>query len=149
MQLARISVLSLCVFLLASCSCFNKGGEGEGEGTIPAAEAGDVLKDINYAFDSSALTDIAKSTLAQNAEWLKANTGKSVVVEGHCDERGTVEYNLALGERRAKAAYDYLRSLGVEESRMSTVSYGEELPLDAGHNEAAWTQNRRAHFAVK
>ncbi|MCC6932588.1 MAG: peptidoglycan-associated lipoprotein Pal [Deltaproteobacteria bacterium] len=149
MQVARIFVLSLCVFLLASCSCFNKDGQGVGDGNIPEASTGDVLKDVHYAFDSSALTDEAKAILAENAAWLNANADKTVVVEGHCDERGTVEYNLALGERRAKASYDYLRGLGVAESRMSTISYGEELPLDAGHTEAAWSQNRRSHFAVK
>jgi peptidoglycan-associated lipoprotein len=86
--------------------------------------------------------------LAGNAEWLKANSGSKVQIEGHCDERGTNEYNMVLGANRARAAMEHLRTLGVDASRMSTVSYGEELPLDPAHNEAAWAKNRRDHFKV-
>ena len=150
MRLARLFLMTLCVVFLCSCSCFKKGGEGVGEGgNIPVASVGDILKDVNYAFDSSALTETAKGILNENASWLKTNADKQVVVEGHCDERGTAEYNMALGERRARAAYDYLRSLGVKETQMSTISYGKELPLDPAHNETAWAKNRRAHFSMK
>ena len=106
------------------------------------------LKDVHFAFDSSALDEVAKQILVENSKWLKANPGVKVVIEGHCDERGTEDYNLALGERRAKAARSYLISLGVKQARMSTVSYGESIPLDPGHNESAWALNRRAHFAI-
>ena len=86
--------------------------------------------------------------LARHAEWLKARPAAKVTVEGHCDERGTVEYNLALGDKRAHAVRDYLVSLGVPADRLQAVSYGKERPMDSGHGEAAWAQNRRAHFAV-
>ena len=143
-------VLGLVVVALVSgCSCkARKVGEGEGS-NIPVAGDGGPLKDINFAFDSSALDSTSKSILQGNAEWLKANPARKVVVEGHCDERGTNEYNMALGARRARAGMDYLASLGIESGRMSTVSYGEELPLDPRHSEDAWAKNRRDHFDVQ
>jgi len=104
--------------------------------------------DIYFEFDQYDLTAAARETLKQHADWLLANPGFYVLVEGHCDERGTAEYNLALGERRAGAARDYLLSLGMEAGRITTISYGEELPLDPSHDEAAWAKNRRAHFVV-
>ncbi|MDH3215522.1 MAG: peptidoglycan-associated lipoprotein Pal [Candidatus Krumholzibacteria bacterium] len=107
-----------------------------------------VLEDVFFAYDSAALTGEAKRKLEGNARQLKDASGSMIAIEGHCDERGTVAYNLALGERRAKAARDYLKSLGISEGRMKTISYGEERPFDNGHNEAAWTKNRRAHFVV-
>ncbi|UCG53716.1 MAG: peptidoglycan-associated lipoprotein Pal [Candidatus Latescibacterota bacterium] len=108
-----------------------------------------VLNDVFFEFDKSTLTDEAKQTLADNATQLKDAEMVMITVEGHCDERGTNAYNLALGERRAKAAIDYLASLGVAANRMDMISYGEERPFDPGHTEAAWEQNRRAHFVVK
>ena len=107
-----------------------------------------VLEDVFFAFDSSALTGDAKSTLQDNARQLKDATGADVTIEGHCDERGTIAYNLALGERRAKMAKDYLVSLGVAASQVKVISYGKERPFDAGHSESAWAKNRRAHFVV-
>lgn len=104
---------------------------------------------IHFAFDSAELTDTAKALLREKADWLKANSDKRIVIEGHCDERGTTEYNLALGERRAAAAKQYLQDLGISASRMTTVSYGEERPLDPGQNEAAYSMNRRAQFVLK
>jgi len=104
--------------------------------------------DIYFEFDQYDLTATARETLKQHADWLLANPGFDLLVEGHCDERGTAEYNLALGERRANAARDYLASLGVDAGRITTISYGEELPLDPSHNEAAWAKNRRDHFVV-
>jgi peptidoglycan-associated lipoprotein len=84
--------------------------------------------------------------LKGNAAWFNANPGKKMRVEGHCDERGTVEYNLALGQKRADAAKAFIVNLGVDGKLIETVSYGKERPVDPGHNEAAWSKNRRAHF---
>jgi peptidoglycan-associated lipoprotein len=120
-------------------------------GADMAAEAnteGGPLEDIHFDLNSSALGDAARETLGQHANWLKAHAGVRVTVEGHCDERGTVEYNLALGEQRAKATKEFLVSLGVAAGRLRTVSFGKEKPVDPGSNEAAWARNRRAHFVV-
>jgi len=103
------------------------------------------VKDVFFAFDQYDLDDAAMAVLAQDARVLK-DAGTLVLISGHCDERGTVEYNLALGEKRARAVRDYLASLGVPESRMLITSYGENKPFAVGHNEQAWAQNRRAHF---
>lgn len=106
------------------------------------------LQRIYFAYDQHTLSDQARTILAGNAAWLKANPGQKVVIEGHCDERGSDEYNLALGERRALATHAYLVSLGVDAGRLSTISYGEERPLVSGKGEEAWAQNRRAEFKV-
>jgi len=108
-----------------------------------------VLKTIYFGYDRDELTDAARATLRQNANWLKANPQWNVVLEGHCDERGTIEYNLALGQRRANSVRSYMASLGVDASRVRTVSYGEERPINPGHNEAAWAKNRRAESNVE
>ncbi len=108
-----------------------------------------VLQTIYFAFDSSELSEAARRTLQQNSEWLQAHQDLNVVVEGHCDERGTIEYNLALGERRASAVRDYLTSLGLARGRMRVITYGEERPVDRGHTESAWSQNRRAAFVLE
>jgi peptidoglycan-associated lipoprotein len=113
-----------------------------------ASEEGGPLEDIHFDYDSSTLTDAARVTLEKHALWLQSHREAKVTVEGHCDERGTVEYNLALGEQRARAARDYLQSLGVAADRLRTVSYGKERPLDPGTGEEAWAKNRRDHFAV-
>lgn len=118
------------------------------EGTVQARTRF-LNQHIHFEFDSAQLTDTAKALLREKADWLKANPGTSIVIEGHCDERGTTEYNLALGERRAAAAKQYLQDLGIGASRMTTVSYGEERPLDPGQNEAAYSKNRRAQFVLK
>jgi len=128
--------------------------EGEGaEGTDLAAGAlgtveGGPLADIRFVYDSAALTDEARAILEKHALWLQGHRDLKVTVEGHCDERGTVEYNLALGEQRARATRDYLVSLGVSADRLRVASYGKERPLDPGAGAAAWAKNRRAHFAV-
>lgn len=106
------------------------------------------LRTVNFEFDSSRISSSAKAILEANAEFLKENPSLQVQIEGHCDERGSVEYNLALGERRAKSVRDYLSALGVSSSRLSTVSFGKERPLDYSHNESAWGKNRRANFVV-
>jgi peptidoglycan-associated lipoprotein len=125
-------------------------GEGaEGRDLASGTEAeGGPLADIRFELDSSALTDAARGTLEQHALWLQGRRDVRVTIEGHCDERGTVEYNLALGEQRARAARDYLVSLGVAPERLRTVSYGKERPLDPAPTEAAYARNRRARFAA-
>ena len=143
-RILRTSLVLALVLMTAACSCrTRKVGDNIGTGE------GGPLKDVYYSFDSYALDTRAKEILKANSDWLKENSAAKVQVEGHCDERGTNEYNMALGANRAKASMDYLRTLGVEASRMGTVSYGEELPLDPRHNEEAWAKNRRAHFNVQ
>ena len=107
------------------------------------------LGDVFYDFDRSELRADAITQLKTNANWIQANSSNNVIIEGHCDERGTSEYNLALGERRANSARDYIVNLGVAPVRLKTVSYGEEKPFADGHNEEAWAQNRRAHFVAE
>jgi len=116
----------------------------------PVAEfaANPNLKDINFDFDKYDIRPGDAKILDANASWLKGNSNL-VLIEGHCDERGTNEYNLALGERRAKAAMNYLVSQGVQANRITIISYGEERPLCTEHNEACWAKNRRAHFLTK
>lgn len=147
MRIFKILVFVFLASLASGCTCRTKK-VGPGGDNVPVAEPGKELKDINFAFDSYSLDSVSKGILEQNSNWLKANPGRKVQIEGHCDERGTNEYNMVLGANRARAAQDYLRSLGIEASRMSTVSYGEELPLDPRHNEEAWAKNRRDHFNV-
>lgn len=106
------------------------------------------LKPVLFELDSSELGAEARAVLNANAAALKRYATWTVTIEGHCDERGTAEYNLALGERRAIAARTYLVSLGIPADRLRTVSYGKEFPFDAGHGEAAWSTNRRAHFVI-
>ena len=107
------------------------------------------LTDVFFAFDRSDLTQESRRILSANAKLLNAFKDVSIVIEGHCDERGTNEYNLGLGERRASTVKTYLASLGVSSSRIRTISYGEEKPFSDEHNEAAWKQNRRAHFVLQ
>ena len=116
--------------------------------TAQMAESAFLNEDVHFAFDSFLLDAEAERILAQKATWLQDNADVSVQIEGHCDERGTSAYNLALGERRANAVQQHLTVLGVDPGRLSTISYGEEQPLDPGHDEAAWSRNRRAHFVV-
>ena len=107
------------------------------------------LERIHFDFDQYVLTDSAKSTLVSNAGLLRAAPAIKVLIEGHCDERGSDEYNLALGDKRALATKDYLVTLGVAADRMSIISYGEEMPIDSAHTKEAWAKNRRANFKVK
>jgi len=106
------------------------------------------IRDAFYEYDSSTLTDQARDALQSSASWLKGYPQYGLLVEGHCDERGTEQYNLALGDRRAAAARDYLVSLGIDASRIRTISYGEERPFDTGTTEAAYAKNRRAHLVL-
>ncbi len=121
----------------------------EAERAMMAARQAFTSDDIYFEFDSSALLPMAQETLSQKADFLMKNPGQGVVVEGHCDERGTAAYNLALGERRADAAKAFLVNLGVDAATVSTISYGEERPVDMGHDEEAWAKNRRAHFELQ
>ena len=105
-------------------------------------------EDIYYEFDKSTLTPTAQDNLLRKAEWLRENPDATATIEGHCDERGTNEYNLALGDRRAESAKAFLTDLGIDASRLTTVSYGEERPVDPRSDEEAWAKNRRAHFVV-
>ncbi|ABW68013.1 peptidoglycan-associated lipoprotein Pal [Desulfosudis oleivorans] len=114
-----------------------------------AARHAFVNENIHFDFDKSTLTPAAREILRTKATWLRDNSDAAVVVEGHCDERGTTEYNLALGDRRAKAAKDFLVDMGISASRLSTISYGEERPLDPRSNETAWAKNRRAQFVLR
>jgi peptidoglycan-associated lipoprotein len=105
-------------------------------------------ENIYFDFDKSELKPASRAVLEKKAGWLRANPQYKLKIEGHCDERGTVEYNLALGERRATSSMKYLSALGISADRMSTISYGEERPADPGKNEAAWAKNRRAEFKL-
>lgn len=95
------------------------------------------------------INDEYKSVLTKNAELLMADPSKKLLVEGYCDERGTIEYNMALGEKRAKAVIDFYTTYGVKADRLHMISYGKERPFDPGHNEAAWAKNRRAHMVLQ
>ena len=162
----RCVAVALVLLALGACSSKKKGGElGEegagfkeegigGAGSLDAARAGALgaeggpLADIHFAYDSFELDDAARRELQEHARWLTANRQTRVEIEGHCDDRGTIEYNLALGAKRAASAKSYLTSLGVPSDRITTISYGEELPLCHEESESCWQRNRRGHFVV-
>jgi peptidoglycan-associated lipoprotein len=138
-----------------------EGGQGLGEeslggGSLDKARSGTLgseavtgpLGDVHFDYDSFELDDEARDTLQGHASWLRDNSETRVEIEGHCDDRGTVEYNLALGAKRAAAVKSYLSSLGTPSDRVTTISYGEELPLCHEATESCWHTNRRAHFVV-
>lgn len=114
--------------------------QGSDSGKIPG------LSTIHFDLDQASLTTSARKALAENADWIKGKGKMTVQIEGHCDSRGSVEYNLALGERRAKAVKNYLVSLGIEPNRLTIISYGKEKPFADGDDEMAWQKNRRANF---
>jgi peptidoglycan-associated lipoprotein len=128
----------------------NEGATGSDLSTssLTGSGEGGPLADIHFELDSSTLSEQARGILEKHALWLQGQRGRHVTIEGHCDERGTTEYNLALGEQRARATRDYLASLGVAGDRMKIVSFGKERPLATGSDEASFAQNRRAHFDV-
>jgi len=159
-------VVVLVALVAAGCSS-KKGGQLEGSeagaglsdeslgagGSLALARAGKggaedngPLHDIHFQFDSFELDESARQTLQENGQWLKDHANVRVEIEGHCDDRGTVEYNLALGAKRAAAAKNYLVTLGIGRDRMTTISYGEELPLCHEETEECWSRNRRDHF---
>ncbi|MBF0117474.1 MAG: peptidoglycan-associated lipoprotein Pal [Desulfobacterales bacterium] len=121
----------------------------EAEAAKRAAREAFMNEDINFDFDKSALREDATEILKKKAAFLKDNADVNVMIEGHCDERGTAEYNIALGEKRAKSAKNFLVDSGVDAGRLNTVSYGKEKPLDEGKTEEAWAKNRRAHFVIQ
>lgn len=158
-----ISLIALAL-TVSGCSLFGKGKKQEGEGSefgesdidsrfgsgnIPTAGDNGPFKDVRFDYDSASISDAGRQAIEFNVQVLQQNPDTSVVLEGHCDERGTAEYNLALGAERAKAVSDVLASYGVSRSRISTISYGEEIPLEMGSNESAWAMNRRVHFALR
>ena len=162
MKLLRLSVLSLILtfslVIATSCSKKQKNDEAA-ENIAPPTEAAADLSDsdaskamglqtVNFAYDSSALDAGSKKTLNENAKVLKDKSNLKVQIEGHTDERGGIQYNIALGERRANSAKSYLIDKGINADRLSIISYGKEKPADNGHDEAAWAKNRRANFRI-
>ncbi len=119
------------------------------DNSIEELNAQGVLKTIYFEYDQSELDEDDRMTIQENVAWLENNTAYNVVIEGHCDERGTIEYNLALGDRRAKVVRDYMRSLGMPDGRMRVVTWGEERPEIERTGEAAWSRNRRAEFILE
>jgi peptidoglycan-associated lipoprotein len=171
MRGGRTWSLVLVVALLAPLggACKKKGpraGEGAGGANAGLGEEGlggsslernkrglgpeenGILADVHFAFDSFDLDGAAHDALTRNVGWLRSNARAKIEVEGHCDSRGTIEYNLALGAKRAKSVKDYLVTQGIGSDRISTISYGKELPLCHEDNESCWTRNRRAHSVV-
>ncbi len=116
-------------------------------GDSDAGKAG-ALQTVNFPFNSAQITSLTKDALDANVDFLKENPGVQVQVEGHCDERGGVQYNIALGENRANTVKEYLVTLGIDSGRISTISFGKERPVSFGHAEDAWGQNRRANFVI-
>jgi peptidoglycan-associated lipoprotein len=165
---AALAALALATLVLAGCSSAKKGGAGAGAGQQGMNEggeggaggsslaqfqkgtlgAGGPLSDIHFDYDEYTVRSQDGDILKTNADWLQKNAGAKVQIEGHCDDRGSEEYNLALGAKRAQAAKDYLETLGIAGDRMSTISYGKELPLCNEETDDCWAQNRRAHFVV-
>ena len=131
----------------SSLEVFKKNPEYFSQAGEQLANSGPV-KEVYFAFDSYVLTPAARATLRANAEWLKKHASIAVQIEGHADERGTNEYNLALGSKRARVVMDYLSVLGVLTDRLSAISYGEELPVCVEKTEECWQRNRRAHFVM-
>lgn len=153
--------LSLSAVMTISCSKKQTTEEPDTSGDVSSIDTGDTangsgyggqkiagLASVYFEYDSFSLNSASREGLKAAAQWLKANTAQKVQIEGHCDERGTTEYNLALGERRASAVKDYLVSQGVSSSQLSTISYGEERPAVMGSDESAWEKNRRAEFVA-
>lgn len=121
----------------------------ERERLLQQAIKSSLFQDILFDYDSYIIKTENFPKLNDIANWLKKHKDIKIVVEGHCDERGTIEYNLVLGQKRAEAVKDYLVKLGIEEKRIKTISYGKEMPVDPGHTEEAWAKNRRAHFRIE
>lgn len=162
-----IAIVGLVMTLASGCSRPKKSDSGEGGSAEGGAASGqpiiedknigsdpmgsdggriDGLNTIFFEYDQARLTNDARTKLSGNADWIKKNPSYTIQIEGHTDERGSVEYNLSLGERRAKSVKTYLEGLGVAANRMTVISYGEEKPIQSGDNEGAWSKNRRANF---
>lgn len=161
-----VAGLIMTLALTAGCSRPKRSDTGEGGSASGSVDGSPVISDSNMAsdplgsdggnidglntiffeYDQARLTSEARTKLSANAEWIKKNPNSTIQIEGHTDERGSVEYNLSLGERRAKSVKTYLEGLGVAGNRMTIISYGEEKPLQSGDSETAWSKNRRANF---
>ncbi|MBN1474016.1 MAG: peptidoglycan-associated lipoprotein Pal [Syntrophaceae bacterium] len=156
MGILVVAVFSMTLFLgcaekkavVAEGTAQEQPSAAQDAATLSAAAAQEALNDINFDFDRSNIGPAARGIMKANADILLKNRNFNIIVEGHCDERGTSEYNMALGERRAQEAKKYLINLGVDGARMKTISYGEERALDSRSNEEAWAKNRRAHFLI-
>ncbi len=161
-KLSRVLLAALLLAATVSCSSKKKAGDEDGlseadlaaerdarfgSGSIPLAEGEGMFKDIYFDYDSSGISDSARQRIEANVETLRANPGMRVQLEGHTDKRGTNDYNMALGAGRAKSVRDVMVSLGVSASKLETISYGEELPLDASDSEMAYAKNRRVHLS--
>ncbi|MFZ1037583.1 MAG: peptidoglycan-associated lipoprotein Pal [Smithella sp.] len=133
---------------IAPTDTTNKKASVHEQSSLMEATTISPVSDINFDFDSSSIRPDAREILQVNARYLQKHRISSIMIEGHCDERGTAEYNMALGERRAQETKKYLVNLGIKESIMKTISYGSERPLFPDSNEEAWAKNRRAHFVV-
>jgi peptidoglycan-associated lipoprotein len=166
MTKTRTTIWTLCVLALVLGGCAkHKKGPGEdgaglgdeglggrgGRGSLDLATGGGkpeedgILKDIHFGYDSAEIESGERDRLAQNVEWLRDNPRAKIELEGHCDSRGTIEYNLGLGSKRAKSVKDYYVGQGIASDRLSTISYGKELPLCQDESEACWARNRRVH----
>ena len=149
----KLLSLFCAIAFLSGCSSFGSNGGLFGGSECESIEARDFMENaedrVFFAFDSSAISPDSAEILDTQVKWLKKHENVNVIVQGYCDERGTREYNLALGERRANAVKQYLVSHGISASRISTISYGKERPAVLGNNEAAWAQNRRSVTVVK
>jgi peptidoglycan-associated lipoprotein len=168
MTAKRTNLLVLCAILVLAGACKKDaagpgtgedgaggiGEEGLGGGSLDKVKRGlgpeedGILKDVHFGYDSDDVEPSEQGRLAQNVAWLRDNPRAKVELEGHCDSRGTIEYNLGLGARRASSVKDYLIGQGIAADRMSTISYGKELPLCQDESEACWARNRRVHFVV-
>jgi peptidoglycan-associated lipoprotein len=165
----RTTVIVLCALVVALSGCpstKNKKGAGGEDGAGALGEEGlsgssltkaqqglrpeedGILKDVHFGYDSADIEPGERDRLSQNVEWLRQNPRAKVELEGHCDSRGTIEYNLGLGAKRAKAVKDYLSGQGVGADRLSTISYGKELPLCQDESEDCWARNRRVHGVI-
>ena len=159
----RVTLLGVAVFFLAACPSKKPKSDGDmdgGDGSAPSIEntpmsfdatgsdSGKIagLETIYFEYDKSNLSSETKKTIQSNVEWLKSRGNINLQIEGHCDARGSIEYNLSLGDRRARAVRDYMISLGVKAARLSVISYGKEKPLVNGDDETAYAKNRRANF---
>lgn len=162
----RKQVLFITIILIAllSSGCFGKkrsGYDGSYYGTDtplqdfpldsfyePVGSDNLIIRDINFEYNSHVIKPESKTVLNGIIEWMNSNPNTHLLCEGHCDERGSNEYNLALGEQRALSVREYFVDSGIDAYRIQTISYGEEKPLDPGHDEGAWRQNRRVHFLI-
>ncbi len=165
MAAKRTALIALCVMVAlgGACSTKKKGVGEEGTGTgeeglsgssLDRARSGrgpeedGILKDVHFGYDSAEVESSERGRLDENVDWLRQNSRAKIELEGHCDSRGTIEYNLGLGAKRAKAVKDYLVGQGIGGDRISTISYGKELPLCQEETDACWARNRRVHAVI-